>query len=289
MGKAIDSRTRGPRESGAQWLVRLRSIGATFTPDEALVLAYRALLPGSGLAASLADGDQLEVLRNGYYEVVDELTGRERRILTMKLGLEDGRLWSQDEIADAFGITRAEVAETERTLSFDLRSDALRAPLHRAWSEAACMGDRRRPSRLPSAADDNGAGLLIHWRASEIPMDLHDATLLTYYMTLDGRNGRLPRTWPILDSDALLVLHTGLDRSIRDRLTDRQRRTLYLHMGLEDGRIRLHTDLADEFGTRAERELENIQDARWALRRLWSFMEGAWEDAGLPRVLAAST
>ena len=86
------------------------------------------LLEGSGAAvleaeselqnASLTTGqrieDRLDLLLEELMEaVLDSLTGRERRVLQLRFGLEDGRARTLEEVGKEFNVTRERIRQIE--------------------------------------------------------------------------------------------------------------------------------------------------------------------------------
>lgn len=53
------------------------------------------------------------ILKNNIKKVIAELTPREQKILTMRLGLEDGVVHTLEEVGKEFGITREQIRQIE--------------------------------------------------------------------------------------------------------------------------------------------------------------------------------
>ena len=82
----------------------------------------------SALAPAEAASHQL--LKEQVNEVLDTLNGRERRVLQLRFGLEDGRSRTLEEVGREFGVTRERIRQIEakalRKLRHPTRSKKLR-------------------------------------------------------------------------------------------------------------------------------------------------------------------
>jgi RNA polymerase primary sigma factor len=87
-----------------------------FVPDEA--------------SLSPADSATRQMLKEQMDDVLDSLTGRERRVLQLRFGLEDGRQRTLEEVGREFGVTRERIRQIEakalRKLRHPTRSRKLR-------------------------------------------------------------------------------------------------------------------------------------------------------------------
>jgi RNA polymerase primary sigma factor len=87
-----------------------------FVPDEA--------------SLSPSDVATLQMLKEQMDDVLDSLTGRERRVLQLRFGLEDGRQRTLEEVGKEFGVTRERIRQIEakalRKLRHPTRSRKLR-------------------------------------------------------------------------------------------------------------------------------------------------------------------
>jgi RNA polymerase primary sigma factor len=87
-----------------------------FVPDEA--------------SLSPADVATRQMLKEQMDDVLDSLTGRERRVLQLRFGLEDGRQRTLEEVGREFGVTRERIRQIEakalRKLRHPTRSRKLR-------------------------------------------------------------------------------------------------------------------------------------------------------------------
>jgi RNA polymerase primary sigma factor len=81
-------------------------------------------------AARPADAAADALLREQLWEVLEHLTDREREVLIMRFGLEDGQARTLEDVGQAFGVTRERVRQIEakalRKLRHPLRSRNLK-------------------------------------------------------------------------------------------------------------------------------------------------------------------
>jgi RNA polymerase primary sigma factor len=79
------------------------------------------------------DAASQQLLREQIEQVLDSLTGRERRVLVLRFGLEDGHARTLEEVAKSFGLTRERIRQIEahalRKLRHPSRSRKLRGYL----------------------------------------------------------------------------------------------------------------------------------------------------------------
>ena len=79
------------------------------------------------------DAASQQLLREQIETVLDSLTGRERRVLVLRFGLEDGHARTLEEVAKSFGLTRERIRQIEahalRKLRHPSRSRKLRGYL----------------------------------------------------------------------------------------------------------------------------------------------------------------
>ena len=54
-----------------------------------------------------------EYLKNQLHEILDSLQDRERRVLALRFGLEDGVSRTLEEVGKAFGVTRERIRQIE--------------------------------------------------------------------------------------------------------------------------------------------------------------------------------
>ncbi len=84
-------------------------------------------------AESPDDAAEQQLLREQIEDVLASLTSRERRVLQLRFGLEDGRLRTLEEVGREFGVTRERIRQIEakalRKLRHPSRSKKLRAYL----------------------------------------------------------------------------------------------------------------------------------------------------------------
>ena len=73
--------------------------GTTDPPDEA--------------SLSPADVATRQMLKEQMDDVLDSLTSRERRVLQLRFGLEDGRQRTLEEVGREFGVTRERIRQIE--------------------------------------------------------------------------------------------------------------------------------------------------------------------------------
>jgi RNA polymerase primary sigma factor len=71
-----------------------------------------------------------EMLRNHIVEALDRLSERERRIVVLRYGLEDGQFRTLEEVGRDFGITRERIRQIEAKALRKLRQPESMAPLH---------------------------------------------------------------------------------------------------------------------------------------------------------------
>ncbi len=87
-----------------------------FIPDD------KALAP--------ADAASHQLLKEQVEDVLDSLSGRERRVLQLRFGLDDGRQRTLEEVGREFGVTRERIRQIEakalRKLRHPTRSKKLR-------------------------------------------------------------------------------------------------------------------------------------------------------------------
>ena len=79
---------------------------------------------------SPADVATRQMLKEQMDDVLDSLTSRERRVLQLRFGLEDGRQRTLEEVGREFGVTRERIRQIEakalRKLRHPTRSRKLR-------------------------------------------------------------------------------------------------------------------------------------------------------------------
>jgi len=63
--------------------------------------------------------DPLDELENGFNDRIEALPERERRMMRLRFGLADGRMWDLREIAREFDTDRDEVRRVEAQLFDD--------------------------------------------------------------------------------------------------------------------------------------------------------------------------
>jgi RNA polymerase primary sigma factor len=84
-------------------------------------------------ALAPAEAAARQLLREQVAAVLDSLTGRERRVLQLRFGLDDGRARTLEEVGTEFGVTRERIRQIEakalRKLRHPSRSRKLRAYL----------------------------------------------------------------------------------------------------------------------------------------------------------------
>jgi RNA polymerase primary sigma factor len=76
-----------------------------------LFLTHAALYKHPSLAPAEAASHQL--LKEQVEAVLDSLTGRERRVLQLRFGLEDGRARTLEEVGKEFNVTRERIRQIE--------------------------------------------------------------------------------------------------------------------------------------------------------------------------------
>ncbi len=76
------------------------------------------------------DAASHQLLKEQVEDVLDSLTGRERRVLQLRFGLDDGRQRTLEEVGREFGVTRERIRQIEakalRKLRHPSRSKKLR-------------------------------------------------------------------------------------------------------------------------------------------------------------------
>ena len=76
------------------------------------------------------DAASHELLKEQMQEVLDTLAPRERRVLILRFGLEDGRQRTLEEVGKEFGVTRERIRQIEakalRKLKHPTRSKKLK-------------------------------------------------------------------------------------------------------------------------------------------------------------------
>ncbi len=76
------------------------------------------------------DAANKELLKEHMREILEQLTDRERKVLTMRFGLEDGQSRTLEEVGNEFGVTRERIRQIEakalRKLRHPLRSRKLK-------------------------------------------------------------------------------------------------------------------------------------------------------------------
>ncbi len=81
-------------------------------------------------AMAPADAASYQLLKEQIDEVLDSLTEREKRVLQLRFGLEDGRSRTLEEVGREFGVTRERIRQIEakalRKLRHPSRSKKLR-------------------------------------------------------------------------------------------------------------------------------------------------------------------
>ena len=65
------------------------------------------------VVASPADAASFQLLKEQVEEVLNTLNDRERRVLQLRFGLEDGRSRTLEEVGREFGVTRERIRQIE--------------------------------------------------------------------------------------------------------------------------------------------------------------------------------
>jgi RNA polymerase primary sigma factor len=82
------------------------------------------------LAPAPSEIASLQLLREQVEDALDSLSGRERRVLQLRFGLDDGRQRTLEEVGREFGVTRERIRQIEakalRKLRHPSRSKLLR-------------------------------------------------------------------------------------------------------------------------------------------------------------------
>ena len=65
------------------------------------------------------------MLKEQVEEVLDSLSGRERRVLQLRFGLDDGRQRTLEEVGHEFGVTRERIRQIEAKALRKLRHPSL--------------------------------------------------------------------------------------------------------------------------------------------------------------------
>ena len=77
-----------------------------------------------------ADTASFSLMKEQLQDVLDTLTAREKKVLTLRFGLEDGRLRTLEEVGKEFNVTRERIRQIEakalRKLRHPSRSKKLR-------------------------------------------------------------------------------------------------------------------------------------------------------------------
>jgi RNA polymerase primary sigma factor len=87
-------------------------------------------------AVSPADAAGRALLRDALAQALSELTERERRVVRLRFGLDDGQMRTLDEVGREFGVTRERVRQIETKTLAKLRSPARSRPLRDYLEEA---------------------------------------------------------------------------------------------------------------------------------------------------------
>ena len=77
-------------------------------------------------APAPADAASFTLLKEQLEEVLDTLTPREKKVLRLRFGLDDGRARTLEEVGQSFGVTRERIRQIEAKALKKLRS-----PKHR--------------------------------------------------------------------------------------------------------------------------------------------------------------
>ena len=72
-----------------------------------------------------ADAAAFTLLKEQLMEVLDTLTDREKKVLTLRFGLEDGRARTLEEVGKEFNVTRERIRQIEprRSESSDIQAE----------------------------------------------------------------------------------------------------------------------------------------------------------------------
>ena len=80
-------------------------------------------------APAPADAATFQLMREQVEEVLESLSDRERRVLQLRFGLEDGRSRTLEEVGRDFGVTRERIRQIEAKALRKLRHPARSKPL----------------------------------------------------------------------------------------------------------------------------------------------------------------
>ena len=86
-------------------------------------------------AMAPSDAASHQLLKEQVEDVLDSLTGRERRVLQLRFGLEDGRSRTLEEVGREFGVTRERIRQIEAKALRKLRHPS-RARLLKAFTDS---------------------------------------------------------------------------------------------------------------------------------------------------------
>ena len=86
-----------------------------------VVAGYRLVRRWARIAEAPPDAASYVLMREKLNEVLDELADRERKVISLRFGLEDGHPHTLEEVGREFGVTRERIRQIESKTLAKLR------------------------------------------------------------------------------------------------------------------------------------------------------------------------